>query len=103
VVRDGVEPPTFRFSEALLPLEPPGTHTAPAPSCQHYGWSELMEPILAAVPPCAGYARIACGFLVGSGPEDPDLWGFRGGEDRVGDPITAHQTVEIAVIHAFSD
>ena len=44
VVRGGVEQPTFRFSEALLALEPPGTTNRVRRSYLHICWSELTKP-----------------------------------------------------------
>lgn len=54
VVKSRIELSTFRFSEALLPLEPSGTANRVSPAYPHNGWSELTKPILAAVPPYTG-------------------------------------------------
>jgi hypothetical protein len=54
LVRGGVEPPTFRFSEGLLPLWPPWIVNRVSPAYLHNSWSELTRLILAAVPPSAG-------------------------------------------------
>jgi hypothetical protein len=83
VVRGGVEPPTFRFSEGLLPLEPYGTANRASPSRLHNGWSgltNLFEQRCRRVP---GNAVSSVDILWGSPPENPDLWGFCGGTDGV--------------------
>jgi hypothetical protein len=82
VVRGGVEPPTFRFSEVPLPLSHPGPRIAPTPSYLHNGWSELTKPILAAVPSSAGQCGLSAGFLWGH-PRGPGFVGILWGADGV--------------------
>ena len=78
-----VDLPLFRGSIAPCAIQ---DRESRQPLLPAYWLVRANESILAAVPPCAGECRIACGYLVGITHVDPDLWGFCGG---AGDALAA--------------